>query len=337
MSWHSIVYGLYVRANLPIPGAPEVSALANQEIDLEVQWGEFPDWLRQLLGQEPAEYYASPWRDEAGEPHLKIYVLAAGTYFHFRYREGVEFVCEAEGKNVWGTWREVLTLDYAALYFMGPVLGFLLRRRGITCLHASCLAVGGEALALVGVSGAGKSTTAAALAARGLAVVSDDVLPLREEGGMFYGIPGYPRLRLWPESVEILCGSREAQPQLAPNYDKRYLALSPESFSLRPVPLRAVYFLDWRSEGDTPTIIGCPPAEGFTSLVANTYRNELLDRAMRQQEFFCLSRLVNRVALRRISAYRDLVKLPLLCDLIMEDFASVTALKGQSYVAGNRQ
>jgi hypothetical protein len=326
VSWYSIIYGLHIRANLPIAGVPEVPAIANREIDIDLNWGEFPGWLRELLEQEPAEYYVSPWRDEAGEPHLKVYTLAAGNYFHFQYQErqeGVEFACDSQGKRVWGAWTGDLTLEYAALYFLGPILGFLLRQRGTTCLHASCLAVGEEALAIVGVSGAGKSTTAAALSARGFPVLSDDVLPLIEKEGAFYGIPGYPRLRLWPESVEVLCGHREAQPQLAPNYDKRYLALSPDNFSLRPLPLRAIYFLDWSSEGDTPAIIACPPAEGFMSLVANTYRNELLDKEMRQQEFVCLSRLSNRVALRRISAYRDLAKLSLLCDLILQDFESL--------------
>jgi hypothetical protein len=320
VSWQSLIYGLYIRANLPIPGLPELSTTANRPIELEVTFGEFPDWLRNLLELEPEEYYVSPWRDEAGEPHLKLYKLAGGAYFHFQYQEGVEFACDSQGKRVWGTWKEELTLEYAALYFLGPIMGFLLRRRGITCLHASCLAVGESALALVGVSGAGKSTTAAALSARGLAVLSDDVLPLIEKEGEFYGIPGYPRLRLWPESVEALYGDREAQPQLAPNYNKRYLALSPGNFSLHPFPLKAIYFLDWSSQGDAPTIITCPPAEGFMNLVANTYRNELLDKEMRQQEFVCLSRLANRIALRRISAYRDLAKLSLLCDSILEDF-----------------
>ena len=126
----------------------------------------------------------------------------------------------------------------------------LLRRRGITCLHASCVVVGETALALVGQSGAGKSTTAAALSARGYSVISDDVLPLKEVEDRFYAIPGYPRLRLWPTSVEALYGHREAQPQLAPNFDKRYLALSPDNFSFDPLPLKAIYFLNWNSEGE---------------------------------------------------------------------------------------
>ena len=54
-----------------------------------------------------------------------------------------------------------------------------LRLRGVPALHASAVAVGGAALAVVGSAGAGKSTTAAARAARGHAVVADDVLALR--------------------------------------------------------------------------------------------------------------------------------------------------------------
>jgi hypothetical protein len=39
VSWYSIIYGLYVRVNLPISGVPEVPAIANREIDIDLNWG----------------------------------------------------------------------------------------------------------------------------------------------------------------------------------------------------------------------------------------------------------------------------------------------------------
>lgn len=327
MNWYSLIYGLHVHSNLCIPGAVATAIAPNRPADVQVIWGAFPDSIAELLAAAREPYYTSPWLDERGNSHLQVDKLASGTYFHLQYSEGVQFICDCAGTQVWGNWTDELTLDYAALYFLGPILGFLLRLRGTTCLHASCIAVGDCALALVGVSGAGKSTTAAAFAARGYQVLSDDVSPLIEKEGIFHIIPGYPRLRLWPESVEVLCGDREAQPKLAPNYDKRYLALNPDNFSLHPLPLKALYFLDWSSEvTGNPSLIACPPTEGFVKLVANTYRNELLDKAMRQQEFQTLSHLASQIPLRRLVSYRDLRKLSLLCDLILEDFQAVTRI-----------
>ena len=88
----------------------------------------------------------------------------------------------------------------------GPFWGLLLRFRGVTCLHASAVAIGGSVIAFVGAEGAGKSTTAAAFARAGYAAVSDDVVALVERKGDFFVSPSYPHLCLWPESVEMLYG-----------------------------------------------------------------------------------------------------------------------------------
>ena len=50
---------------------------------------------------------------------------------------------------------------------VGSVMGCALRLQGIPCLHSSVIAVDNRAIAIIGAKGAGKSTTAAALAQRG--------------------------------------------------------------------------------------------------------------------------------------------------------------------------
>ena len=58
-----------------------------------------------------------------------------------------------------------------------------LRINGVHSLHAAALCVDGRALVLVGDSGAGKSTTATALASAGCAYLGDDGVLLREQSG----------------------------------------------------------------------------------------------------------------------------------------------------------
>ncbi|NJM24074.1 MAG: AAA family ATPase [Richelia sp. SM1_7_0] len=75
------------------------------------------------------------------------------------------------------------------------MLGTALRLQGKICLHSSVIAVDNRAIAIIGASCAGKSTTAAALAKRGYPILASDIAVLYDCGA-FKVQPGYPRLRL---------------------------------------------------------------------------------------------------------------------------------------------
>jgi hypothetical protein len=183
------------------------------------------------------------------------------------------------------------------------VLGFVLRLRGVICLHASAVAVDGQALALVGSPGAGKSTIATAFAHCGFSVIADDLVALVEDGKNFQVQPGYPRLNLWPDSVRALFGSEEALPRITPNWDKRYLTLGDNGFGFasKPLPLGAVYILGARdAASQAPFIDHLSGSNAIAEFVTNTYLNYLLDRDMRAREFDVLTRLVVRIPVRRL-------------------------------------
>ncbi|NIM27202.1 MAG: hypothetical protein GTO67_14755 [Gammaproteobacteria bacterium] len=130
--------------------------------------------------------------------------------FRMRYEDGTDFVIDRRGTRIWASWHEPMTLEDTAVYLLGPVLAFALRLRGVTCLHASAVVVDAGVVALVGPSGVGKSTTVAAFAERGFAVLCDDTLALEERESDVIAHPGYPRLRLWPEAVHLLHGEPAA-------------------------------------------------------------------------------------------------------------------------------
>jgi hypothetical protein len=224
------------------------------------------------------------------------------------------------------------TPEDLATYLLGPVSGFLLRLRGITCLHASSVAVDRQALALLGPPGAGKSTTAAAFARLGYPVLTDDITPLKEQERGFLAIPGCPRLCLWPDSVTHLFGSPEALPRLTPldaidpSWDKRFLDLSKTEglFQCHPLPLTAVYILGDRSETAKPQVQPLKPGPGTLSLVANAYMNYLPDREMRARDFSRLSRVAATVPLRQVTPHSDPARIFDLCQLILDDFRSLS-------------
>jgi hypothetical protein len=123
------------------------------------------------------------------------------------------------------------------LFILGTTLAMLLCQRGLTVFHASAVAIRGQVVAFAGVKGAGKSTSAAALHAAGHTVVADDILAIDTCDGVPMVLPGFPHLKLWPDSVALLGHDPEQLPRLRPEVEKRSYSLV-QRFSAEPLPLR---------------------------------------------------------------------------------------------------
>jgi hypothetical protein len=299
-----------------------VCAPGDRRADLSLQSGNEPEWAvrgRALPGRVRSRL---PESEETGDPQFVLTEHGAAQCFELSYSDGTRFVVDGTGTRVWGTFEPPLTPEDLATYFLGPVLGFLLRQRHITCLHASAVEIRSRAVALCGEAGLGKSTTAAALALRGAPVISEDILPLRLTKGSFHAVAGYPRVCLWPDAVAELLGATEALPKLTPMWEKRYLPLDGKraKFSDQTRPLGMIYIFGVRSADESaPRIEELRPREALLELVRNTYMNWLLDAKHRAVEFDELCKLVSHVPVRRIVAHRDAQKIGALCELIMKD------------------
>lgn len=292
--------------------------------DVEIHLGIAPSSCSELsLGPEELTYVSS-YTSDSGEPALRIWRVAGGALLRLGYFDGTQFWLDQDGKQVWAIWNDPLKIEDAATYLLGPVLGLVLRLRGVTCLHASAVAFGGKAVAFVGSAGAGKSTTAAALLHRGHSVISDDIVALVENEEMFRVMPAYPYLCLWPDSVEQIYGSREALPPFTSNFEKRYLALGSDGprFEDRPLIIGAIYVFGERSSSKA-SAEAMAPREALLNLVPNTYATNTIDKAMRAKEFEVLGRLVSRVPVRKLSPHQDAQHLDELCELIVRDLQSI--------------
>ncbi|MGH9700667.1 MAG: HPr kinase/phosphorylase [Candidatus Acidiferrales bacterium] len=264
------------------------------------------------------------FKDDAGEPILKIWNLGGGKFLRLAYPDGMQFWMDREGTKIWAVWPARSSLEDAASYLLGPVLGLLLRLRGTTCLHASAVEIHGRAVIFPGEEGAGKSTTAAALARRGHAVLSDDVVALAERDGIFLVLPAYPYLSLWEDSVKMLYGAEDALPAFSPNFDKRMLSLATHNlrFEKQALPLGAVFLLGDRSADDrAPWVEALNPHENLVSLVVNSYATNLLESNMREREFVLLGRVAAAVPVRRLHAHEHSQRIDALCQLIEDTIA----------------
>jgi hypothetical protein len=319
LSPFQVVYGLRLATNTEIPGLPFQgdSKVLDVSIQLKNGWA-FPTTLSNF-GEN---LYSSSHSASDGEPNLDVALSSGKEYFGFFYCDGTRFAVERRGHEVWADWPENYSLEDGCTYLVGPVMGFVLRLRGTVCLHASAVAIGDRAIALVGLPGAGKSTTAAAFACNGFPVISDDVVALVEEGAQFLAQPGYPRVNLWPDSVRVLFGSEDALPLITPTWEKHYLPLNQNGhrFASEPLPLGAIYILDRREPVlIAPAVEEIAREKAFMTLVANTYVNYLLDQGMRRNEFDVLGRLVSQIPVRRVRSPEDRSAIFSLCEVIAAD------------------
>jgi hypothetical protein len=323
MPYRCSIYGLGVVANRIIPGVPSRETASD---DVRISFGSLPAWLNDISATQIQTSYVADYKDECGNPVLCLFRLLEGKYYRFCYSDQTEFVVDQSGTEIWAQWPETLTLEDTATYLLGPIMGFVMLLRGVFCLHASAIAIGERAIALIGPAGSGKSTTAAAFSGRGFSILAEDVVTLDDREDHFLVRPAYPCIRLWPASVETLYGIETYLPKLTPNWDKRYLDLTerPEQFQQQPLPLAAVYLLGERREDPlAPFVEPLDRGEGLMSLVANTYATKLMEKEMRAREFELLTRVLNNIPLRRVTPHANPARIPELCDSILGDFESI--------------
>jgi hypothetical protein len=321
------VFGASLRSNSSIPGlTPNPAPVGGPDIELHL--GISPDAGVHSGAALTAEklIYVSPELDASGESTLRVGELAQGA-LHLAFRDGTEFWLDRKGRSIWATWSAKSSLENTVSYLLGPILGIVLRLRGIVCLHASAVAIDGRCVAFVGAAGAGKSTTAAAFARSGYGIVSDDIVGLVEREQRFYVLPAYPQVCLWPESVEMLYGSAEALPRLLHDWEKRRLTLGEGGtrFENRTLPLDAVYLLGERRADALAEVSTIPEGEALLSLVANTYATHLIDRTMRGEEFAVLGRLVSSVPVRMVHLSDSPRRIEDFCHIIRADFQTQNA------------
>ena len=215
--------------------------------------------------------------------------------------------------------REVVVEPYAdpetielRAWLLGPVLGALCHQRGLFPLHASCIRIGGSAVALTGRPGAGKSTLATALVRRGHGLVADDVCVIDSttpDGPTV--LPAFPRLKLWDDAMRSLGISVEGTPRARSDRAKFHFC-QPGSFDPSPVKLRAIYVLDRSLTADSDSIEPERGTSAADAVAREIYRPgigfhlgrkvALLDDALRIASVVPVFRMPPRPDLPRIDA-----------------------------------
>lgn len=292
-----LAYGLILKSNLAIPGLQKTYDFNQPDVTINLKYP-----IKNILKQPN-------WQE-------KIHYLD--------FQDGTKYLVNHQANEIWANWRDDETLESATTYLTGPILGFILSLRGITCLHASAIAINGKAIVFTGDSNAGKSTLAGIFAKQGFPVLSDDIVAITPENSHFLVQPAYPRIRLWSSSVVLLYNTESALPLIAPKHptwDKRYLDLNQLGlYQSQPLPLKGIYLIgDRQNEGTAPRIEEISSTEKMVNLLANTYATYEFDKKMQINDFQVLGKIAKQVKIKRLISYKNPNYLDKLCDIIVND------------------
>jgi hypothetical protein len=177
------LHGFRVRSEIELPGARRINA---DDCDLDVRLGE----SRRVLSTPPPGVILADVLFDNGQGRT---VTQTEDGYAIRFFGTCDFEIRRD--------RRVARIHAAAdqdprliaLLFEGSVIATLLALAGEPVLHASAVAVDGNAIAFAGNSGSGKSTLAALFCGAGARLIADDVLRI---DARFRCFPGPAKIRL---------------------------------------------------------------------------------------------------------------------------------------------
>ena len=209
------------------------------------------------------------------------------------------------------------------IHLLGTVLSYWLERRGLVTFHASAVAVDGRAAVFATTHGGGKTGLAAALLQAGHALLSDDLVPVETRDGSFFGRPGYPQMRMWPDEATHFLGDFEGLPFVHPELSKRRVPVGSGglgAFHDSPLPLAAIYLLERQAPGEILEIAELSPRDALIELLRQSFSPQLVEAAgLQPARFDLLARLVLAVPVKRLRYPSGFDRLPAVAEAVRRD------------------
>ncbi|MFT4412557.1 HPr kinase/phosphorylase [Fredinandcohnia humi] len=185
--------------------------------------------------------------------------------------------------------------DQIRLYLLGTCMGILLMQRKILPLHGSAIEINGKAYAIIGDSGVGKSTLAAAFLNNGYRLLSDDVIPISfNETNQPMVTPAYPQQKLWQESLDNFgMESKNLRPII--NRETKFAIPVANQFSNEQLPLAGVFELV-KTESSFIRLQPIQNLARLQTLFCHTYRNFLIEpQGLMDWHFNTIAKLASKL------------------------------------------
>jgi hypothetical protein len=223
-------------------------------------------------------------------------------------------ICQiVEGNEIIVNTGTGIEINFLRALVLGPAMGILLHQRGRLVLHASSVNINDGAVAFMGHNGAGKSTTTVSFIASGHPLVSDDILSLEFREGIPMVFPGFPRIKLWPESKKMLNEKLESFPI---HSESRKRSCKVNNFHDQIIPLKQVYVIENNDETYLETM---SPQEALIELIRNSYCANIFQNSEQATNLGEYAKIVKNVNIKQLNIKKDLSKIPQMVDLVEKD------------------
>lgn len=191
--------------------------------------------------------------------------------------------------------------EFLRLFILGVSLGILLHQRGFLVLHSSSININGKAVAFLGSSGYGKSTTAFSLVLNGHNIISDDIIPLKIDNRSIKIYPGFPALKL---SKEILVNIKDFDLR---NGNSKYFHSFKGQFSTKPLDLDHIFLLE-PNPNDSSNVNTRQNA--LLSLLINSYCIRLFQKNEKKENLIQCAKVVEKIPITPLKINRSINELP---------------------------
>ena len=201
------------------------------------------------------------------------------------------------------------------LFLLGSCMGAIMYQRNRLVIHGNAIRFGDECIIFAGISGAGKSSLAAAFVKRGYEVLADDLSVIDE---YFQVQPSYPQIKLWHDAVQKLSIDVSGLKRIRLEVDKYAYPIN-ESFYSTPLPVKALYVINSHNQ-DEFVFEAVTGAAKFIPLKTHSYRGGYLEGfGLNAEHLELVSQLANKIDVTNIIRPKNGFKLNELVDLIEAD------------------
>jgi len=321
-------HGCYLISDIPLVGVPVVPAvdLASRLISIRAG-APLVNYMERLTTSSESERL-TPWQRgklRLGRHSLNIDFLSGNDGFVLRFVGVADFSVSFDGQTIVHHSGRNSDPTLVQDLLLGPIFAFSLALQGVFPLHGSAAVFDGVAIGLVGAAGYGKSSLMATCVSRGWRLLSDGLLVVLEHDQAFWGQPGNPAIRLRPDAATYFVGRSAFFRDFSTVEGTEAPKVSIEvgdgwgAVADGPHRLAGLYVLDPRDEDQPPDLAECTGWEAVQAVLVNTYTVQMHPESLLVPHFQFVSRLLDKVQLKRLRYHPKLAVLPEMFNIIHDD------------------
>lgn len=275
-----------------------------------IDWQRKPSRVQGALTEQVYDRWVTP------EGEVKAEFRRTATGYMVRFPEEADFEIAINPRQVVGWPTPDIEDHHFESLFHHAIVPLLGNHEGGLFLHGSAVAIGGRAVAFLGLSRTGKTTLAGAMARAGHPFLTEDVIELTQLDTSCLLQPKRSQLRLFADSAAHLIGDGFQCDGL----DHKHTVSGGDAmpFCEAACPLARIYLLG--NDHSAPLALAqLAPPLALTQLLQHSFLLDVEDRQRLRGHFGRLGELSERIACKTLDYPRQYSELPRVIDAIVAD------------------